>query len=193
MIHPTRASLLSRLRDPADAAAWGEFQDRYRDLLLRFCRARGLQAADAEDAVQSVFASIARAMPSFTYDPARGRFRDYLFKSVRNAISALRCPNHAPTPLAAVEHTPAPQEEADLWEQQWTAHHYRLAMQTLERTYDQQSLAIFQHALAGLSPAHTAARLGISIDAVYKARQRVRDRLQELVAQQIKDEEERAA
>jgi RNA polymerase sigma-70 factor (ECF subfamily) len=191
-IEPTRATLLSRVRDPADAAAWAEFQDRYRDLLLRFTLSRGLQLADAEDAVQTVFTALSRALPGFVYDPVKGRFRDYLFRCVRNAISAQHRPNHAPSPL---DHFDGPARNGDdpaesqLWEKEWVAHHYRLAMNTLRTTFDRQSIEVFEHALAGLSPAAIAERMRLSTEAVYKARQRVRARMQEIVAQQIAEED----
>jgi RNA polymerase sigma-70 factor (ECF subfamily) len=194
---PTRPTLLSRVRDPADAAAWQEFQDRYRDLLLRFCLSRGLQHADAEDVVQTVFTALSRAMPGFTYDPGKGRFRDYLFRCVRNAISAQHRPKLVAASLDPSDGTtpdgraPTAQDvEAQLWEKEWVAHHYRLALSTLRATFDAQSIEVFEHALAGLSPAATAERMGLSTDAVYKARQRVRSRLQELVAKQIEEEDD---
>ena len=48
---PTRASLLSRVRDPENDAAWREFEATYRDLIIRYCRARALQVADAAQVV----------------------------------------------------------------------------------------------------------------------------------------------
>ena len=199
-IEPTRATLLSRIRDTADTAAWIEFQDRYRDLLVRFTLSRGLQLADAEDVVQAVFVSLARTIPGggFTYDPAKGRFRDYLFRCTRNAISAHIRPIRAIHQLdpsdgpghdgaAPAGHDPA---ESALWEKEWVAHHYRLAMTTLRSTFDTQSIDVFEHALAGLSPAAIAERMGLSTEAVYKARQRVRARMQELVTRQIAEEDE---
>jgi RNA polymerase sigma-70 factor (ECF subfamily) len=59
----TRASLLSRVRDVADEAAWREFQALYHDLLIRFCRRQGLQEADAADVVQTVMANLLRSLP----------------------------------------------------------------------------------------------------------------------------------
>ena len=93
----THPSLLARVRDPADAAAWHEFEARYRDLIRRYCRRRGLQTADAEDVGQLVMLALARALQHFTFDRSRGRFRDYLGRVVNNAIQRhLSRPTQAP-------------------------------------------------------------------------------------------------
>src|SRR5262249_52941712 len=53
-VPPTRASLLVRIRDARDAAAWGEFVDLYAPLVHGFARRQGLQDADAADLTQDV-------------------------------------------------------------------------------------------------------------------------------------------
>ena len=50
----TQPSLLSRVRDLADHAAWREFDAKYRDLILGYCRRRGLQASDADRAMRRI-------------------------------------------------------------------------------------------------------------------------------------------
>lgn len=195
---PTSVSLLSRLRDSNDAAAWREFDGRYRELLLRFCRRRGLTHADADDVVQHVFTNLARALPNFLYDPERGRFRDYLYRCTRNSMSALRrSPNIDPQQLyteqerasdrAAGSANPA---EAQVWEEEWIGHHYRLAMETIRQTFDPQSLRLFERSLEGAAVEQLCDEFALTPDAIYKARQRVRARMQELIARQIREEDE---
>ena len=59
----TRPSLLVRVRDPADRAAWQEFVEIYRPVILRIARQKGMQAADAEDvAAEVVLAAVAKAI-----------------------------------------------------------------------------------------------------------------------------------
>src|SRR5262245_21131416 len=89
MSETTHPSLLARLRDPRDEPAWREFEARYRDLVRRFCRRKGLQESDAEDVGQFVFLALARTLPTFRLEPGRGRFRDYLGCAVTNAIHRL--------------------------------------------------------------------------------------------------------
>ena len=61
----TEPSLLFRLRDQQDAAAWTRFVDLYGPLIHRYARRRGLQDADAADLTQDVLCSVARAMRGF--------------------------------------------------------------------------------------------------------------------------------
>ncbi len=189
----THLSLLSGLRDPANAAAWREFERRYRELLVRFCRRRGLQQADAEDVVQVVFVSLSRRLPSFIYDRRRGRFRDYLLRCTRNAI--VRWSTRPKTADFALDPDgDAPLEdpsgvEAQIWEQEWVAHHYRLAMENVRTTFDPRSAEIFDRSVAGATVASLAAEFNLSEQAVHKVRQRIRNRLEELIAAQLLEEE----
>jgi RNA polymerase sigma factor (sigma-70 family) len=83
----TRGSLLARLRQWDDAEGWREFFDTYGDLLYRFAVRSGLDAAAAQDAVQEVMLAVAKQMPQFRYDPAKGSFRAWLYTQARWRIA----------------------------------------------------------------------------------------------------------
>jgi RNA polymerase sigma-70 factor (ECF subfamily) len=196
----TRVTLLSRVRDPSDSAAWAEFESRYRDLLVRFCRRQGLQQADAEDLVQVVMANLSKSLPRFAYDPARGRFRDYLYRCARNAISQwssrprgreIALDTGVETALAI----DAPRDAASVraWEEEWVAHHYRLAMRTIRNTFEARSVEIFDRSIAGETVATLAAAYDMSEQAVHKVRQRIKARMEELIAVQVAEEDEPGA
>src|SRR5947209_958507 len=82
----TRASLLLRLRDPRDEAAWAEFIQLYAPLVYGFARRQGLQDADAADLSQDVLSAVAGAVGRLEYDPGRGAFRNWLFTVVRRKL-----------------------------------------------------------------------------------------------------------
>jgi RNA polymerase sigma-70 factor (ECF subfamily) len=82
----TRPSLLSRVRDTADQAAWSEFDGRYRDLILRYACRQGLSAADAEDVRQLVMLRLVRVLPDFRYDAAHGRFQRFAKRATSAAF-----------------------------------------------------------------------------------------------------------
>jgi len=202
----THPSLLSRLRDLNDAAAWREFDVRYGDLILLYCRRLGLSYTDAEDVRQIVMMAMARTLPGFHYSPQRGRFRAYLGQTVRHAAFQYRArPNSAPRtlsmdmplPSATSDHAPsaavmapAPDDSDALWEREWQNHHYRRAMRALRAEFDPRSLAIFDRLLGGASIAQAAGEFSTTEAAVHKVKQRVRDRLKQAIAQQVQDEQD---
>ena len=65
----TPPSLLLRLRDVEDAAAWQTFVDVYAPLIYRYCRRHRLQDADATDVTQEVLTQVARSIRTFEYQP----------------------------------------------------------------------------------------------------------------------------
>src|SRR5262245_6278707 len=125
-IPPTRASLVLRLRDPRDEAAWREFVDLYGSLVYGFLRKQGLQDADAADLSQEVLSAVAGAIGRLEYDPQRGSFRNWLFTIVRNKLSNWRrgqrnrlldCAEAAAEIL--LEQCPAPNGQEAEWEFEW--------------------------------------------------------------------------
>ena len=82
----TRASLLVRVRDPSDQAAWYEFVEIYRPIILRLARQKGMQETDADDVAQRVLAAVAKAVEQREHDPKRAKFRTWLNRVAHNAI-----------------------------------------------------------------------------------------------------------
>jgi RNA polymerase sigma-70 factor (ECF subfamily) len=82
----TRSTLLGRVRDPADAQAWGEFVALYQPLLTAYLRKRGLGTEDARDVAQDVFARLVKSLPDFDLDRYRGRFRTWLSQVCQSAL-----------------------------------------------------------------------------------------------------------
>ena len=196
----TRASLLSRVRSNGDPAAWAEFESRYRDLIYRFCLSRGLQHADAEDCAQAVLINLFRALPTFRYDRTKGRFRDYVYRCTRSVMSKF---SDKSRPVAArfvldvdmaevlTWNAPAAGDHlAQQWEQEWIAHHMRRAMDTVRAHVEPQTMQIFEACLAGRTTAEIARELSATEAAVTKARQRVRDRLETIIAEQVAEEDQ---
>jgi RNA polymerase sigma-70 factor (ECF subfamily) len=190
----TRPSLLDRLRDRRDDEAWREFAERYRDLLLRYALRRGLAIHDAEDVVQASLGRLARSLTCFEYRPELGTFRAYLLRVVENELrraAERRRAGPAQIPLEEWDDhaAPPPPERDALWEEEWIQHHYRLALAKVRGAVTPQTSAVFQELMDGVAPLEIAARHGLGVDAVYKIKQRMRDRLQAAVDAQVRAEE----
>src|SRR5262249_52911304 len=129
----TRSSLLHRVRNPADAASWREFDALYRPLLLSYVRSRGLADSDAHDVVQEVFVRLLKTLPTFELDRRRGRFRTWLWQVAMSALTDWqRSAGRQPRPVSTPPETPAPadQEPEAAWCQ---AHKQRVLEYVLEQ------------------------------------------------------------
>ena len=191
----THPSLLQRLGDTANEPAWREFDRWYGELIVGYCRSCGLQPTDAEDIRQTVMLNLSKAMPKFVYDPQRGRFRSYLRRVVRNAIASQATkPDRKMAALNSAVLDRIGEDETDgadaLWEQAWVRHHYRLALHTLRQSCEARTLAVFDRLVAGDTINQVAEVFDMSYDAVLRNRQRVRDRLRNIIADQVRGEEE---
>jgi RNA polymerase sigma-70 factor (ECF subfamily) len=88
---PTRHSLLVRLTEPHDSAAWAEFVETYEAPVLRYCRSRGLQESDARDAVQEVLLAVHAAAADWQPTGRPGGFRKWLLRTAHNhCLKSLR-------------------------------------------------------------------------------------------------------
>jgi RNA polymerase sigma factor (sigma-70 family) len=188
----TRASLLARVRDPRDAEAWSQFERRYGDLVLSYCRARGLQASDAEDVRQMVMAKLVSSLRKFEYRPEAGGFRHYLRRVIRGEIIR-HAARHADAAHTVSIEQDAPSEDVgdEVWEQEWMRNHFRLAWSGVREDVAPGTLEVFRQLLAGVSTAGVAGALGMTEAAVRKVKQRMCERLRDAIAEQLRDEEER--
>ena len=187
---PTRPSLLIRLRDHQDHAAWGQFVEVYAPLIYGYLRKRGLQDADAADLTQICLRQVAAHVGTLEYDPRRDSFRGWLFTIVRNRLRNFR---DQPRRLhqgsgdsgvqRLLENQAAPEpDEAREWEREykgglfaWAAEQVRPLV--LEATW----LAFWQTAVEGKSGKEVARELGLTVAAVYLAKGRVVARLRALI------------
>jgi RNA polymerase sigma-70 factor (ECF subfamily) len=186
----TRPSLLVRLRDPRDGQAWELFVRIYAPLIYGLARRHGLQDADAADLTQEVLRTVARALPDFEYDPARGRFQNWLYAVVRtrlsNFLQARRArPDQGRGDTVALEEIESNAGLAvEWWEQEYRRQLFARAVDRVRPAVEPRTWEAFQRtAVDGLPALHVARDLGMSVAAVYMARCRVLARLRDVVRQ----------
>src|SRR5262249_41950332 len=187
-IPPTRPSLLLRLRNAHDGAAWAEFVALYAPLVYGYVRKQGLQDADAADLTQDVLQAVASGLGRLEYDPARGAFRNWLFTVVRRKLSKWRVAQEArphggdPATWHLLEQYPAPDAIQAAWEAEWEQRVFAWACEQVKRDVAEATWqAFWRTAVDGLPGKQVAAEVGLSIAAVYLARSRVLARLRALV------------
>jgi RNA polymerase sigma-70 factor (ECF subfamily) len=186
----TRASLLARLGDPDDRAAWQQFVELYGSLVYGFARRRGLQDADAADLTQDVFLALARSAGRWRYDAQRGSFRGWLYGVTRNTLAKF-LQRRQSQPLGSgdtnarqrLDEEPSPGGDPDeAWEQEFQQQLFRVAAEQVRPAFSPSTWqAFWGTAVEGKSAAVVAAELGLSVGAVYVARSRVLARLTEQI------------
>lgn len=187
----TSESLIVRVRDRSNRAAWDEFEQIYRPVIFRIARARGLQHADALDLVQQVLLSVAAAIDRYERRCEGTRFRNWLSRITRNAI--LKALTRGPLDRAAggsqmldvlSEIPSADQETSALIDLECRRELFqRAAEQVRTEVHETTWLAFEQTVLHEKTIAQTAKMLGVSTGSVYAARSRVMRRLRDGVAQ----------
>ena len=75
------------------------------------------------------------------------------------------------------------------WEEEWTRHHYKVALASVRKTVEPKSVEVFDRLVAGDSVKTVADQLEMTAQAVHKIKQRMRKRVQELIADQIREED----
>ena len=186
----TRLTLLKRLRDGSDALAWDEFFDRYWRLVFASARRRGCSEHAAEEIVQDVMLAVFEKKDVFHYDPARGRFRDWLAGVVRNKVAERRRrPDErirAQGSDSAAELSDRQADEAcpdSVWEAAFENGLLIVLLDLVRRELNPRTYQAFElSALHGMCGADVAKITGQSCNAVYLARKKVLARLKELGA-----------
>lgn len=185
---PTRPSLLLRVRDARDEAAWSQFVGIYTPLIFGFCRGRGLTEADASDVAQEVLKAVALALPKFEYEPARSSFRNWLFTVVRSKLNNhLNAQARRPVPAGETtiqqfaELTPDSAAE-DAWRREYQSHLVRWAADQIRSEFKDATWdGFWRTAILGEDADAVARELGVSINALYIARSRVTGRLKQKI------------
>jgi RNA polymerase sigma factor (sigma-70 family) len=187
----TRPSLLVRLVDRADRAAWREFAEVYTPVIQRLAIRRGLQPADADDLAQQVLTSVSKAIDRWQHDPGRAKFRTWLTRIAHNAIvNALTraAPDRAAgdTGMQIKLHR-APAGEgptSDLVRLELRREIFRWAANQIKPEFRPVTWdAFWLTAVENQAPETVATQLGISPGALYTARSRIMRRLKEKVAE----------
>jgi RNA polymerase sigma-70 factor (ECF subfamily) len=175
----TPVSLLERLRDRTDQAAWTRFVFLYSPLFYLWARRLGAIGSDADDLVQDVFTALVRDLPRFQYDPGQ-RFRGWLWRIVRNKAKDRQ---RIADPIASNDLDAVPDRvNADpgvaVDEREYQRYLAGRALELIQSEFEPSTWRAFLETTAdGRSPSIVAAELGVTENAVYLARSRVLRRL----------------
>lgn len=185
---PTRQSLLERLRDLDDAAAWQEFFDTYWKLIYASAIRFGLSDNEAEDVVQETVIGVARKMDTFQYQPQTCSFKGWLMHVTRRRIIdrfRKRQPNrHLPLPSDTdttggegplqIRDDAAEQAFEGLWNEEWQKNLIDTAMERVKSKVPPKQYQIFYlHSVKNMPGRDISKLLGVSTAKVYVVRHRI--------------------
>jgi RNA polymerase sigma-70 factor, ECF subfamily len=174
----TDETLLEQLKRAPEHGAWRVFFGHYADPIRRYARKLGLRDADAEDVLQETMVVLMRTLPEFLYDPAKGRFRNFLLTIVhRQTLRAHRRHkreqqrNETYSKEQDAHHSPPDREALLAWKE-------AILEAALERTIQSdedapKTIAIFRDYVLHHHPApEVATRYGVEPNNVYQIKHR---------------------
>ncbi|MEQ9406497.1 MAG: sigma-70 family RNA polymerase sigma factor [Fuerstiella sp.] len=183
--------MILRLQNADDLVAWDEFVELYGPVVFRTARARGFQAADADNLVQEVLLAVSQSLTRWLEREDRGSFRKWLLALARNhAVNMLtkrstrtlgRNDSEAQRRLnerqVVDEISILIDLEYDRTVFRWAAE--RVKQVVAEKTWQ----AFWLTHVEGLTINQAAKKLGTRPANIYFGRSRVMSRIQELVKQ----------
>ena len=180
----TSATLLACIRDPGNHDAWERFAAFYEPLIRRYARLHGCHAAMVRDVAQETLVDLIRIMPTFQYDPSRGRFRSFLYQIVRRRVQIAKRRQHRYVPVDPHDlavHLPPGESDDQFWEREWQRQVLSQAMAQLRLRVTPRSFEAFEaSAVHGEETASICARLGIEPNALHQIRSRLFGALREI-------------
>ena len=197
MAFTTKKSLLKKVRG-GDEISWNEFYDAYKPLILLCGKDCALTPEENEELVQQVMMEVFQKnilekyemdkVPDhivFKYDPARGRFRHYLKKIIRNHAINLYRKRRSFSNLEEVneELFLSVSEWDSQWEEEWRRHLLNMALMELKGQVQPDTFVAFEmYALQSKPVNDVADFLNMSVSAVYTAKSRCIAELKKIIA-----------
>ena len=187
----TRPSLLIRLRDARDPEAWRCFVEAYAPVVQSFLRRQGMQEADVMDVSQDVLVAVAGEIRRFEHQSDhRGSFRKWLFTIVRNRTADFwrreRRQTHGSgdsrTQQALAQVPMGGQDLEEQWDRQYMLTLFHAATTQVKRDFQESTWQAFWRTTVDRQSAQAVAKeIGISVPAVYMAKRRVLQRIQQQI------------
>ncbi len=188
----TRPSLIVRLQNAQDEAAWSEFLALYEPLILREMRKNGLQECDARDACQQVLTAVARDVAGWKADGRTASFRRWLFRIARNRMlkslaqtrSRVKAAGGTDAQIRLENHPESRVSSTGDFEIEYRRQLLVSAAEEIRGEFHESTWqAFWRTCVDGQPAADVAAQLGTSTGNVYVARSRIIARLREKVSE----------
>ncbi len=180
---PTSLSLLEGIR-ANDQQAWERFVRLYAPVVQRWCRRAGLPEDEMPDVVQELFRTVATKMADFRREGPGDSFHGWLWTITQNKIrDHFRRQRGQPQAGGGdaqrfLEQLEAPQESSAAPDVSPAADLFRRGLEMIQGEFEPRTWQAFWRVVVEEhAGADVAADLGLTVNAVYKAKARVLQRL----------------
>jgi RNA polymerase sigma factor (sigma-70 family) len=186
-LYLTQVTLIEKIKNWEDRVSWERFMKTYSPLVYSVALRAGLSNAEADDVVQDTMLSIAKNIREFQYDPAIGKFRNWVIKNTSFRVGdQFRRRKKLPMPrtsrtrnedrTATIDRIPAPDSlniEA-LCEEEWEKHIRDVAVQKIKDKINPKHYQVLDlHMLKNWPVPKVARTLGVTSAFVHLTRFRL--------------------
>lgn len=189
MAYTTRRSLLSKIRE-GDEIGWSEFYQIYRPLVFLRGGDFSLSESEKEELMQDTVLAVFRGQKTFTYDPARGKFRTYLRTVIdHRAIDIIRKRKKNIANDEEIDFDNMPETKRSkldmAWDTEWSRHILNQAMEELKNKIEPETYQAFElYTIEEWAPKKVAEFLDMKVGSVYTAKNRAVEKLREIIKEQ---------
>ncbi|MDZ8119069.1 RNA polymerase sigma factor [Pontiella agarivorans] len=193
--YSTRKTLIERVQDQYNEAAWEEFAAIYTRYIYAVIRNMNLVREDAEEIHQKVILKLWEKLPDLNTDEIR-RFRSYLAVVTKNEVRMFirsRTRRRNREDKAVQDHsinyldTIRLPEIDQIAEREWEIHLIRLAIERVKPQFSKKAMEVFKLNLEGIDIKEISERTGIAPSSVTTLKARVKSSLVEEIKLLRKD------
>lgn len=180
----TRQTLIAKIRNQHDEAAWDDFVNFYRPYIATVITKMGVIDRAVDDVVQKVIMTLWKKLPDFEYMPDKCKFRTWM-----NNVTQKEVYNHFRTEgrynkrveKAATMTEWAPSDDLpDIYsiaEEEWKVHVTKIAWNNIQEGFTGKGLECFTLFSKGMSVDDICSQLDLKANTAYVLRGRVTEKL----------------
>lgn len=180
----TRQTLIAKIRNQHDEAAWDDFVNFYRPYIFSVISKMGVDNRAADDVVQKVIMTLWKKLPDFEYMPDKCKFRTWMNnvtqKEVYNHFRTEGRYNKRVEKAATMTEWVPSDDMPDIYsiaEAEWKVHVTQLAWKNIQDAFTGKGLECFTLFSKGISIDEICDQLDLKSNTAYVLRSRVTEKL----------------
>ena len=175
----TRQTLIQRIKNQYDETSWMEFIEVYRPYIAAIIRNMNVREDEIDDHVQTVLVICWQKLPTFDYDPFKGRFRYWLSRISSYTVSNQIRKNARRNELSEKMDIPLsiPAEVEKMADLEWKSFISKLAWKNISPELSDKVKESFELIMQGQKPSEIGRQLDVEENTVHVYKRRVEKKL----------------